>query len=147
MTKFVLQNIIISKSTLMYSVLDKDIIKSEIVPYLPLAKRGFQATVPLEEIVNAVLYKLKTGVQWHQLPVKSLFDDDLLTWQSVYYHYRKWCRTDVLKKSWISILEKNKSKLDLSSVDFDGSQLLQSEVAKKQNIKAERNVKQQMRCI
>ncbi|MFZ9204147.1 MAG: IS5 family transposase [Candidatus Fonsibacter ubiquis] len=116
-----LQNIIISKSTLMYSVLDKDIIKSEIVPYLPLAKRGFQATVPLEEIVNAVLYKLKTGVQWHQLPVKSLFDDDSLTWQSVYYHYRKWCRTDVLKKSWIGILGKNKSKLDLSSVDFDGS--------------------------
>ena len=38
MTKFVLQNIIISKSTLMYGVLDKDIIKSEIVPYLPLAK-------------------------------------------------------------------------------------------------------------
>jgi hypothetical protein len=29
---------------------------------LSLAKRGFQATVPLEEIVNAVLYKLKTGV-------------------------------------------------------------------------------------
>jgi hypothetical protein len=50
----------------MYIVLDKDIIKSDpglkselakqIVPYLPLAKRGFQATVPLEEIVNAVLY-------------------------------------------------------------------------------------------
>ena len=51
-----LQNIVISKSTLMYSVLDKDIIKREIVPYLPLAKRGFQTTVPLEEIVNAVLY-------------------------------------------------------------------------------------------
>jgi transposase len=85
----------------MYSVIEKGIIKSKIVPYLPLAKRGFQATVPLEEIVNAVLYKLKTGVQWYQLPVKSLFDDDLLMWQSVYY--RKWCRTDVLKKSWICI--------------------------------------------
>lgn len=121
MTKFVLQNIIISKSTLMYSVLDKDIIKNEIVPHLPLAKRGFQARVPLEEIVNAVLYKLKTGVQWHQLPIKSLFDGDLLSWQSVYYHYRKWCKTDVLKKSWISILEKYKSKLDLSIIAFDGS--------------------------
>ena len=60
-----LQNIIISKSTLMYSVLDKDIIKSEIVPYLPLAKRGFQVTVPLEEVINGIFYKLKTGVQWH----------------------------------------------------------------------------------
>jgi transposase len=46
---------------------------------LPLAKRGFQVTIPLEEIVNAILYKLKTGVQWHQLPVKALFDTDLLT--------------------------------------------------------------------
>ena len=126
-----LQNIIISKSTLMYSVLGKDIIKSDpslkseqvkqIVPCLLLAKRGFQATIPLEEIVNAVLYKLKTVVQWHQLPVKTLFHGDLLTWQSVYYHYRKWCTTDVLKKSWTHILEKNKAKLDLSSVDFDGS--------------------------
>ena len=87
----------------MYSVLAKDIIKSEIVAHLPLAKKGFQARVALEEIVNAVLYKLKTGVQWHQLPVKSLFDADLLTWQSVYNHYRKWCKTG------------------LSSVDFDGS--------------------------
>ena len=116
-----LQNIIISKSTLMYSVLDKDIIKSEIVPYLPLAKRGFQVTVPLEEVINGIFYKLKTGVQWHQLPVKALFDGEVLTWQAVYYHYRKWCKTDVLKKIWISILEKYKSKFDLSSVDFDGS--------------------------
>ena len=52
----------------MYSVLDKDIIKCEIVPYLPLAKRGFQVTVPLEEIVNAVLYKLKKVVQWYHCP-------------------------------------------------------------------------------
>lgn len=105
----------------MYSVLDKDIIKREIVPYLPLAKRGFQTTVGLEEIVNAILYKLKTGVQWHQLPVKALFEENVLSWESVYYHYRKWCLANIFKQSWIRILEKNKSKLDLSSVDFDGS--------------------------
>ena len=80
LTKFVLQNIIISKSTLIYDVRLKDIIKNEIVPYLPLAKRGFQVTVPLEEIVNGIFYKLKTGVQWNQLPVKALFDGETLTW-------------------------------------------------------------------
>lgn len=121
LTKFVLQNIIISKSTLMYSVLDKDIIKREIVPYLPLAKRGFQVRVPLEEVINGIFYKLKTGVQWNQLPVKALFGHKPLTWQCVYYHYRKWCKAGVLKKIWTSILEKYKSKFDLSSVDFDGS--------------------------
>ena len=92
------QNIIISKPTLIYSVLDKDKIKTEIVPHLPLPKRGFHTTVPLEEVVNAVLYKLKTGVQRHQLPVKALFETDLLSWQAVYYHYRKWCKNDILKQ-------------------------------------------------
>ena len=116
-----LQNIIISKSTLMYSVLHKDIIKTEIVPHIPLPKRGFQVTVPLEEIINAILYKLKTGVQWHQLPVKALFEDVVLSWESVYYHYRKWCSNAVFKQCWIAVLRKNKSMLDLSSVDFDGS--------------------------
>lgn len=88
---------------------------------LPLAKSGFQATVSLEEIINAVLYKLKTRVQWHQLPVKSLFEEIALRRKSVYYHYRKWYLADIFNQSWIGVLEKNKSKLDLSSVDFDGS--------------------------
>ncbi len=57
----------------MYSVLDKDMIEIGIVPYIPRTKRGFPPTVALAEIVNAVLYKLKTGVQWNQLPVKALF--------------------------------------------------------------------------
>ncbi len=56
-----------------------------------------------------------------QLPVKSLFEETVLSWECVYYHYRKWYLANVFKQSWISILEKHKSKLDLSSVDFDGS--------------------------
>lgn len=73
----------------MYTVLDKDTIEMEIVPLIPKTKRGFPPTVPLVEIVNAILYKLKTVVQWHQLPVKALFGQHPLTWNAVYYHYRK----------------------------------------------------------
>ena len=116
-----LQNITISKPTLMYKVLDKDMIKKEIVVHLPLPKRGFPPTVALEEIVNAILYKLKTGVHWELLPVSSLFTEKKLSWQSVYYHYRKWSFNEDLKNCWIQILKNHKSKLDLSSVDFDGS--------------------------
>ncbi|SFW63879.1 Putative transposase of IS4/5 family [Sinomicrobium oceani] len=77
----------------MYSVLDKDTIALEIVPYIPKTNRGFAPTVPLVEIVNAILYKLKTGVQWYQLPVKALFDSKVLSWQSVYYsRSTKCCR-------------------------------------------------------
>jgi transposase len=105
----------------MYKVLDKDMIKTEIVPYLPLPKRGFPATAALEEIVNAILYKLKTGVHWEQLPVSSLFTEKKLSWQSVYYHYRKWSVNRDFRTCWIKILKKYKSRLDLSRVDFDGS--------------------------
>lgn len=64
------QTLNIQKQPFMYTVLDKNTIEMEIIPHIPLAKRGFQPTVPLVEIVNAILYKLKTGVQWHQLPTR-----------------------------------------------------------------------------
>jgi transposase len=54
----------------MYQVLDKDTISLEKVPYLSTAKRGFKRKSFLEEIVNAIHYKLKTGCQWDFLPVK-----------------------------------------------------------------------------
>ena len=106
---------------MMYTVLDKDTIEMEIVPLIPKTKRGFPPTVPLVEIINAILYKLKTGVQWHQLPVKALFDEQPLVWNTVYYHYRKWCMSDTLKQCWIDLLKAHKKELDLSSIDLDGS--------------------------
>jgi transposase len=105
----------------MYTVLDKDTIEMEIVPLIPKTKRGFPPTVPLVEIINAILYKLKTGVQWYQLPVKALFEEQSLTWNAVYYHYRKWCLSDTLKQCWIDFLKTHKKELDRSSVDLDGS--------------------------
>lgn len=105
----------------MYTVLDKDMIETEIIPFIPLGKRGFPPTAPLVEIVNSILYKLKTGVQWHQLPVKALFSEEVLSWQSVYHHFRKWCLSKAWKQGWIVFLKKHKRKLDLSSVDLDGS--------------------------
>jgi transposase len=59
----------------MYRILDKDTIKMEIIPHLSVAKRGFKTKSCLEEIVNCILYKLKTGCQWHLLPVGSLFSE------------------------------------------------------------------------
>ncbi len=51
----------------------------ELVAHLPKTKRGFTPTVPLVEIVNAILYKLKTGVQWRELPVRVLFKEEVLS--------------------------------------------------------------------
>jgi hypothetical protein len=63
----------------MLEILDKDTIINEIIPHLPIGKRGFKSKVPLYEIVNSVLYKLKTGIQWHLLPIESLFSDTRLS--------------------------------------------------------------------
>ncbi len=116
-----LRNINYQNTTPMYLVLSKDIIELEIIPYLPIGKRGFKTTAPLCEIVNSILYKLKTGVQWHLLPVESLFSEKILSHKTVFGHYRNWCKQDLWKCCWIQLLSKYKSHLELSSGDLDGS--------------------------
>lgn len=105
----------------MYQVLDKDIINSEIIPYLSTAERGYSTKSNMTEIVNSILYKLKTGCQWHMLPVSSLFSAVQLSYQGVYWHFRKWCKKGDWQNCWIQLLDKHKSALDLSSADIDGS--------------------------
>jgi transposase len=105
----------------MYYILDKDMIEESIVAHLPVPSRGFAPTVPMAEIVNAILYKLKAGVHWRLLPVRALFSDKMLCWQSVYYHYRKWCLSGTWRECWVKFLNDHKGCLDLSSVDLDGS--------------------------
>lgn len=73
----------------MCKVLDKDTIEMEIVPHIPFPQRDFPPTAPISEIVNAILHKMKSGGQWELLPVSVLFSGKILSWQSVYHHYRK----------------------------------------------------------
>jgi len=105
----------------MYQVLDKDTIKMEILPHLSVAKRGYATKSQLVEIVNAILYKLKTGIQWEYLPVRSLFSEVVLSYKSVFWHFRKWCKKGDWQDSWFHILCKHKGTVDLSSADIDGS--------------------------
>ena len=105
----------------MYKVLDKDTIISKILPYLSIAKRGFICKADIVEVINCILYKLKTGIQWHQLPVTALFSDVVLSYKTVFYHFRKWSKNGEWKSVWINLLSKYRDKLDLSSVDLDGS--------------------------
>lgn len=102
-------------------IIDKDIIEIEILPNLPKAKRGFVTTSSLTDVVNCILYKLKTGMQWRFLPVDSLFSNVVLHYKTVFGHYRKWCKSGAWKACWVKLLEKHKDKIDLSSADIDGS--------------------------
>lgn len=45
----------------------------------------------------------------------------MLSYKTVFSHYRKWCKTNVWKSVWVQYLYDHKSDLDLSHIDFDGS--------------------------
>lgn len=105
-------------------VLSEDSINRWIVPHLSVGKRGSKLQVKTFEIVSAILYRLKTGCQWRQLPTKEFFGDKLLGWQAVYYHFRKWATDGSLQKVWIGLLQSQRRLLNLSSVQLDGSQTL-----------------------
>ena len=49
----------------MYEVLDKDTIKTVILPHLSVAKRCCVTKSNLAEAIQCIRYKLKTDCQWH----------------------------------------------------------------------------------
>jgi len=54
--------------------------------------RGRPLELELREVVNAVRYVLRNGVQWRDLPC------GLPAWQSVYYHFAQWRELGLWKK-------------------------------------------------
>ena len=71
-------------------------------------------------MVMAIIYRLKTGCQWRQLPIKQFFRDKY-SWQSVYYHFQKWSKNGSWERVWHNILKRHKDLLDLSSIQLDGT--------------------------
>lgn len=47
-------------------ILNKSTIEKWILPHLTVGERGFATTVPLIEIVECILHRLKTGCQWRE---------------------------------------------------------------------------------
>ena len=72
------------------------------------------------QVVMAILYRLKTGCQWRQLPMKQFFRVSY-RWQSVYYHFQKWSKDGSWERVWTTLLRKYSDKLDMSSVQLDGT--------------------------
>lgn len=58
--------------------------------YLSIAKRRFTSKFDLMPIVSAILYKFKTECQWEQLLVSHFFEDEILSYETVFHHYRQW---------------------------------------------------------
>ncbi len=108
------------KSVVMIRIESKVNIEKHIIPYLSTPKRG-GTKLKLQEIVNAILYKLKTGIQWHLLPIKSLIYRKSIKWGAIYHYYRKWLKDGSFTKAFHSIVSKHKGLLDMSICNLDGT--------------------------
>lgn len=67
----------------------------------------------LRDVVDGIFWMLRTGSQWRNLPEK------FPKWQSVYYYFRKWQRSGVLRNlTWKlnALLRQQKSKAPTPSV-------------------------------
>ena len=107
-------------STVMIRILSKDSIMQYILPHLSHPRRG-GSRVPAWEIVNTILYKFKTGVQWHMLPIKSIIYRPFVKYGAIFHHFRKWVKDGSWQRVQQQIIRQYKHLLDLSVALFDGS--------------------------
>lgn len=103
-------------------ILSQDMIYRTILPHLSIGNTGPELSTDfMTRLVSVFLYRLKTSCQWRMLPLDSFFPEGRITWQGVYYHFRKWAKDGSLRKAWIALLKEYAHLLDLSSVQLDGS--------------------------
>ena len=74
----------------------------------------------MEDVVRAILYRLKTGCQWRELPMKQFFEVEY-SWNSVYQHFARWSKNGSWEMIKQRLLEKYKTLLDMSCIQLDGS--------------------------
>jgi transposase len=110
--------------------LSEQVFKKYIEPHLTKAKRGYVCKIPLYKIFNYILYVLYTGCQWHALPIEPVCTgrnkqnnqlEKEISYQAVYYHFRKWSRDGSLKKVFETSIKTIRESLNLSEINFDGS--------------------------
>ena len=70
----------------------RDTINKWIISFLSVGKRGFKSNFDLASIFLLILKRLKTGVQWRELPIESYFEKGEISWQNVYYYFNKWSK-------------------------------------------------------
>ena len=99
----------------------KDIINNWIIPFLSVRKRGFKSNFDLASIFLLILKRLKTGVQWRELPIENYFEKGEISWQNVYYYFNKWSKDVGFQRVWLNLLRTKRRKLDMSCVQLDGS--------------------------
>jgi len=104
-----------------YAKVTKNQIETLILPFIPKNKRGFSPKVDLSEVLQCIIFKLKTGVQWQNIFVDLDSITPPFSWQLVYYYYSKWVKAGVFKRMLEVYLILQKDKLDTENLNLDGT--------------------------
>src|SRR5215510_2787198 len=63
------------------------------------AKPKGHRRVNLRRVLNGIIFRLRTGCQWHQLPTQ--FGDD----STVHRHFQRWCQGGIMARIWAVLVE------------------------------------------
>lgn len=74
-------------------------------PFVKQGKIGRPRKIETRELVNAVLYVIKTGCQWRLLP------SDFPNWHTIYDYYRDW----KLNGAWDKLHDSLRAQVRLSA--------------------------------
>ena len=113
-------------------------------PYLSRAKRGYVSSIPLYKIFNYLLYVLYTGCQWPALQDRidlTAAGAPELSFQAVYYHFRKWCRDGSLSRLFENSVRALLPDLDISELNLDGTHTVAKKGANRSATKVARRLK------
>lgn len=120
-----------------------------IEPHLSRAKRGYVSKIPLYKLFNYLLHALYTGCQWPALQDsidKREDDRPELSFQAVYYHFRKWSRDGSLQRVFESSVRTILPDLDVSELNLDGTHTIAKKGASRSPTKAEKRPKPAIFC-
>jgi predicted type IV restriction endonuclease len=88
-----------------------------ILPHLTHKIGHNRLKVSYHYIFNTILHVLKSGCSWRTLKP----DNQLVTWQNIYYHYAKWSKDDSFKRLFESSTSIISDKLALECLQLDGT--------------------------
>jgi transposase len=104
-----------------FAKITKNEIETCILPFISKNKRGFAPKVDLADVLQCIIYKLKTGVQWENLFIDIQCIKPAFSWQLVYYYYKKWRDCSVFYQINKFYLTQKKMKFELSQLNLDGT--------------------------
>ncbi len=87
--------------------------------YFPAAKsdqqKGGRPAVSLKEVINGILYVVKTGCSWRSIP------HDLPNWSTIYGYFNRWSKDGTWQQIHTFLVKKVRKKMERNPLASAGS--------------------------